>query len=295
MAIRLLYGLTKEAIKRMKPAELDDVAIRLNATQGEQMGKKAQQQMMATSRAIDEEKGIRAIRDKEYGVMQDELRGASELMPVTKPPTGGIQSIARGDLENVPYPEALFKSGKNQYGQQSNWYTNPKTNDVYKLGKEGNKEVFEEVSSPALIPSFVRLGNKGDDVIPEFSSKNLAMKEMENGVPSGYTLSERAGYMGPRLSSEGNPLKLKDMTFSQLDEAQQGVYKIVKQSDIEELSDPGVLSDLLDYSRRAGRGRDPKAIVSEYWETKGAKIRDYMSSLQSGDVPAGTQMDLLLD
>ena len=295
MAIRLLYGLTKEAIKRMKPAELDDVAIRLNATQGEQMGKKAQQQMMATSRAIDEEKGIRAIRDKEYGVMQDELRGASELMPVTKPPTGGIQSIARGDLENVPYPEALFKSGKNQYGQQSNWYTNPKTNDVYKLGKEGNKEVFEEVSSPALTPSFVRLGNKGDDVIPEFSSKNLAMKEMENGVPSGYTLSERAGYMGPRLSSEGNPLKLKDMTFSQLDEAQQGVYKIVKESDIEELSDPGVLSDLLDYSRRAGRGRDPKAIVSEYWETRGAKIRDYMSSLQSGDVPAGTQMDLLLD
>tara|TARA_R110002049_G_scaffold49291_1_gene141261 strand:- start:1347 stop:2222 length:876 start_codon:yes stop_codon:yes gene_type:complete len=291
MAIRLLYGLTKEAIKRMKPAELDDVAIRLNATQGEQMGKKAQQQMMATSRAIDEEKGIRAIRDKEYGVMQDELRGASELMPKT----GGIQSIARGDLENVPYPEALFKSGKNQYGQQSNWYTNPKTNDVYKLGKEGNKEVFEEVSSPALTPSFVRLGNKGDDVIPEFSSKNLAMKEMENGVPSGYTLSERAGYMGPRLSSEGNPLKLKDMTFGQLDEAQQGVYKIVKQSDIEELSDPGVLSDLLDYSRRAGRGRDPKAIVSEYWETRGAKIRDYMSSLQSGDVPAGTQMDLLLD
>ena len=232
MAIRLLYGLTKEAIKRMKPAELDDVARRLNATQGEQMGKKAQQEMMATSRAIDEEKGIRSIRDTEYGGMQDELRGASELMPVTKPPTGGIQSMARGG---------------------------------------------------------------GDDVLPEFSSKNLAMKEMENGVPSGYTLSERAGYMGPRLSSEGNPLKLKDMTFSQLDESQQGVYKIVKGSDIQELSDPGVLSDLMDYTRRAGRGKDPKAIVSEYWETKGAKIRDYMSSLQSGDVPAGTQMDLLLD
>jgi len=232
MAIRLLYGLTKEAIKRMKPAELDDVARRLNATQGEQMGKKAQQEMMATSRAIDEEKGIRSIRDTEYGGMQDELRGASELMPVTKPPAGGIQSMARGG---------------------------------------------------------------GDDVLPEFSSKNLAMKEMENGVPSGYTLSERAGYMGPRLSTEGNPLKLKDMTFSQLDESQQGVYKIVKGSDIQELSDPGVLSDLMDYTRRAGRGKDPKAIVSEYWETKGAKIRDYMSSLQSGDVPAGTQMDLLLD
>jgi hypothetical protein len=232
MAIRLLYGLTKEAIKRMKPADLDDVARRLNATQGEQMGKKAQQQMMATSRAIDEEKGIRSIRDKEYGIMQDELRGASELMPVTKPPTGGIQSIARGG---------------------------------------------------------------GDDVLPEFSSKNLALKEMENGVPRGYTLSERAGYMGPRLSKEGNPLNLKDITFSQLDEAQQGVYKIVKGSDIEELSDPGVLSDLMDYTRRAGRGKDPKAIVSEYWETKGAKIRDYMGSLQSGDVPAGTQMDLLLD
>jgi len=258
MAIRLLYGLTKEAIKRMKPAELDDVAIRLNATQGEQMGKKAQQQMMATSRAIDEEKGIRAIKDKEYGGMQDELRGASELMPVTKPPTGGIQSMARGGGDEVSF------------------------------GRE--QEYFDRLS-PLGRGRFI----EGKKIIPEFSSKNLAMKEMENGVPSGYTLSERAGYMGPRLSSEGNPLKLKDMTFSQLDEAQQGVYKIVKESDIEELSDPGVLSDLLDYSRRAGRGRDPKAIVSEYWETRGAKIRDYMSSLQSGDVPAGTQMDLLLD
>jgi hypothetical protein len=270
MAIRLLYGLTKEAIKRMKPAELDDVAMRLNAAQGEQMGKKAQQEMMATSRAIDEEKGIRSIRDTEYGGMQDEIRGASELMPVTRPPTGGIQSIAKVGKDDLLPPESF--TGR----------------DYSYLDK------ISPSRGAAYIERIKKL-EKGNEVIPEFSSKNLAMKEMENGVPSGYTLSERAGYMGPRLSSEGNPLKLKDMTFSQLDEAQQGVYKIVKQSDIEELSDPGVLSDLLDYSRRAGRGRDPKAIVSEYWETKGAKIRDYMSSLQSGDVPAGTQMDLLLD
>lgn len=233
--IRLLYGLSKPAIKKMKSADIDEQLRKVDAEEldaARKLGPKTQKKLDDTRKALNEEKRIRAIRDKEYGVMQDELRAASEWIPTTKPPTGGIQSMARGG---------------------------------------------------------------GDDVIPEFSSKNLALKEMENGVPSGYTLSERAGYMGPRLSTEGNPLKLKDMTFSQLDEAQQGVYKIVKGSDIEELSDPGVLSDLLDYSRRAGRGRDPKAIVSEYWETRGAKIRDYMSSLQSGDVPAGTQMDLLLD
>jgi len=275
--IRLLYGLSKPAIKKMKSADIDEQLRKVDKEELDaagMLGKQAQGKIDDTRKALNEEKSIRKVRDTEYGVMQDELRGASELMPV-KPPTGG----GGGGIDDLG---RAYTGIFTEVGDTARAYTGiarGKGTDAGDLGR-AYKGIFT---------------GKGDDVIPEFSSKNLAMKEMENGVPSGYTLSERAGYMGPRLSSEGNPLKLKDMTFGQLDEAQQGVYKIVKGSDIEELSDPGVLSDLMDYTRRAGRGKDPKAIVSEYWETKGAKIRDYMSSLQSGDVPAGTQMDLLLD
>jgi len=275
--IRLLYGLSKPAIKKMKSSDIDEQLRKVDAEEldaARKLGPKTQKKLDDTRKALNEEKSIRKVKDTEYGVMQDELRGASELMPV-KPPTGG----GGGGIDDLG---RAYTGIFTEVGDTARAYTGiarGKGTDAGDLGR-AYKGIFT---------------GKGDDVIPEFSSKNLAMKEMENGVPSGYTLSERAGYMGPRLSSEGNPLKLKDMTFSQLDEAQQGVYKIVKGSDIEELSDPGVLSDLMDYTRRAGRGKDPKAIVSEYWETKGAKIRDYMSSLQSGDVPAGTQMDLLLD
>tara|TARA_R100001594_G_scaffold44078_1_gene76333 strand:- start:4276 stop:5178 length:903 start_codon:yes stop_codon:yes gene_type:complete len=294
--IRLLYELTKQGIRKMRTRELDDIERQLDSVERDAarygMSDKNRERFDATRNAIREEKGIRAVRDEEYGIMQDELRGASELIPVDRS-SGGIQSIARGDLENVPYPNALFKSGKNQHGQQSSWYVDPKTNDAYKLGKEGD---FEKVSSPALTPSFVRLGNignKADDVIPEFSTQNLTKVEVESGVPGqAYSLDERAGWMGPRISEQGNPLKLQNMTFGQLDEAQQGVYRIVKEADIPELSDPGVLSDLLDYTRRAGRGRSPNEIVSEYWETKGRDIREYLDiRTTTGEIPPGMTME----
>ena len=294
--IRLLYELTKQGIRKMRTRELDDIERQLDSVERDAarygMSDKNRERFDATRNAIREEKGIRAVRDEEYGIMQDELRGASELIPVDRS-SGGIQSIARGDLENVPYPNALFKSGKNQHGQQSSWYVDPKTNDAYKLGKEGD---FEKVSSPALTPSFVRLGNignKADDVIPEFSTQNLTKVEVESGVPGqAYSLDERVGWMGPRISEQGNPLKLQNMTFGQLDEAQQGVYRIVKEADIPELSDPGVLSDLLDYTRRTGRGRSPNEIVSEYWETKGRDIREYLDiRTTTGEIPPGMTME----
>ena len=125
------------------------------------------------------------------------------------------------------------------------------------------------------------------------------MKEIENGVPSGNTLDPRAGYMGPKISTEGNPLALKDITFGQLDETGKGVYSAVKESGIEEFSDPGVLADVLDYARRAGRGRAPNEIVSEYWNKNGNNIRTYLDDIKSGMGPdgpqPGQQMDLFLD
>jgi len=135
----------------------------------------------------------------------------------------------------------------------------------------------------------------GDEIIPEFSSKNLARIEEMRGIPSGYTLDPRVGYMGPK--TETDVFKYKDITFNQLDQAQQGVYSIAKQSPYaKELLEPGVTADLLDYTRRAGRGRTSNEIIAEYWKTYGSQIRKHLDDINAEmgpDGPApGTQLDL---
>jgi len=271
--IKLLYELTKAKIKSMRASELDDISRQLASVEKDAarygMSPQNRERFLATRSAVDEEKGIRAIRDKEYTIMQDELRGASELMPVDRS-SGGIQSIAR---EKAPMPNPFPSSGVSNKAPMPNPFPS------------------SGVSNKAPMPNPFTRG--GDDVIPEFSTKNLTKVEVESGVPGqAYSLDERVGWMGPRISEQGNPLKLQNMTFGQLDEAQQGVYRIVKEADIPELTDPGVLSDLLDYTRRAGRGRSPNEIVSEYWGTKGKDIREYLDIRTStGEIPPGMTME----
>ena len=253
--IKLLYELTKQRIRNMRASELDDLSRQLASVEKDAarygMSNQNRERFLATRSAVDEEKGIRAIKDEEYGIMQDELRGASELMPVEKS-VGGIKDLAPAGTSAAmtrPVPRAVSRGAG--------------------------------------------LTRQTDEVIPEFSTKNLTKVEVESGVPGqAYSLDERIGWMGPRISEEGNPLKLQNMTFSQLDETQQGVYKIIKEADIPELSDPGVLSDLLDYTRRVGRGRSPNEVVSEYWETKGKDIREYLDiRTTTGEIPPGMTME----
>ena len=271
----LLYGLSKPIIKKMRTRELDDVERQLASVEKDAarhgMSDKNREQFLATRNAIREEKGIRAIKDEEYGIIQDEIRGASELIPVDKS-IGGIKDLARAY-------KGVFTGRGNDPGDLTRAYTG------MARGK-GN-------DPGDLTRAYTGMARGGDDVIPEFSTKNLTKVEVESGVPGqAYSLDERVGWMGPRISEQGNPLKLKDMTFSQLDETQQGVYKIVKEADIPELSDPGVLSDLLDYTRRAGRGRSPNEVVSEYWETKGKDIREYLDiRTTTGEIPPGMTME----
>ena len=84
MTIRLLYGLTKEALRAMRRPELDDVARRLQSTAEDaagQLGKKSQGQFDATKKAVDQEKRTRQIRDEEYKIMQQEEKALNEWMP----------------------------------------------------------------------------------------------------------------------------------------------------------------------------------------------------------------------
>jgi|10_taG_2_1085330.scaffolds.fasta_scaffold29332_2 hypothetical protein len=285
----LLYGLSKPIIKKMRTRELDDVERQLASVEKDAarhgMSDKNREQFLATRNAIREEKGIRAIKDEEYGIIQDEIRGASELIPVDKS-IGGIKDLARA-YKGVFTGRGGASEAGTKVGDLGRAYKGVFT------GRGGTKV------GDLLTPPLTQTGRQitkargGDDVIPEFSTKNLTKVEVESGVPGqAYSLDERAGWMGPRISEQGNPLKLKDITFSQLDETQQGVYKIVKEADIPELSDPGVLSDLLDYTRRAGRGRSPNEVVSEYWETKGKDIREYLDiRTTTGEIPPGMTME----
>ena len=265
--IRLLYELTKQGIKKMRTRELDDVE-RQAARYG--MSDKNRERFDATRNAIREEKGIRAVTDEEYGIMQDELRGASELIPVDKS-VGGIKD--------------LTQAGKTLSGKDLAFTLTQRL--------QAGKTLSGKDLALAQANRGAGLTRQTDEVIPEFSTQNLTKVEVESGVPGqAYSLDERAGWMGPRISEQGNPLKLKDMTFGQLDESQQGVYRIVKEADIPELSDPGVLSDLLDYTRRVGRNRNPDEIVSEYWKTKGTDIREYLDiRTTTGEIPPGMTMD----
>ena len=97
MAIRLLYGLTKELLGTMRKRELDDVARRLQSTAEDaagQMGKKAQKTHDATREAVEKEQRIRKIRDEEYKIMMEEEKAFNEWIP-TEDIARGVGSLAR--------------------------------------------------------------------------------------------------------------------------------------------------------------------------------------------------------
>ena len=142
------------------------------------------------------------------------------------------------NLEHVPYPKALFESGKNQYGRQSNWYIDPKTNDAYRLVKEGNKEVFEKVSSPALIPSFVYRGKgtKGGGITATKAAREtqVEIKKLERWKRSHeakvrrgddqYQEGMRSGYE-PDIKGGG---KMKDNSMKRIQEIQAELDELYK-------------------------------------------------------------------
>ena len=275
--IRLLYGLTRKAIKDMKTRDIEDQLRKLDSVEKDAgrygVGKTTGDRHAATRTALNEElrnKNLITTRDEEYDLLNKELIGDSIWRAVDRvpPPTGsgsgGITDAYKG----------IFTKGRTGGDAP----TGGGVDDAY-------KGIFTKT----------RTGT-GDEIIPEFSSKNLARIEEMRGVPSGYTLDPRVGYMGPKTGTT-DPLKYKDITFNQLDELQQGVYSLTKQvPPVKELSEPGVLVDLLDYTRRAGRGRTPGEIVSEYWGTYGSKIRKHLDDINAEmgpDGPApGTQLDL---
>jgi hypothetical protein len=266
--IRLLYGLTKGSLRQMRSKELDNVARQLASVEKDaagQLGRKAQTQLDETKKAVDQEKRTRNIRDKEYGIMQDELRGASELIPVTKPPTlieppgvyirdttgmvtktpptGGYQSMARGGGDNV-LPE----------------FTTENLSRV--LRKEG------------VDPNMDKLGWGGRLVSQASNPTKYANTTLESLNPF-----QREVYKTyTTLKNQANFPK--------------------------ELSHPGVLSDLLEEAGRVANVGELKAqiggnaskYISDYWRKKGPMIRKEWNTIQeTGDFNVGTSFEEIIE
>ena len=273
--IQLLYGLTRKAIKDMETRDIEEQLRKLDSVEEDAlrygMSTKSAKEVAATRTALNEElrnKNLITTRDEEYDLLNKELIGDSIWRAVDRVPPqtygsggGGVDDAYKGIFTKTTGGDAPTGG----------------VDDAY-------KGIFTKT----------RTGT-GDEIIPEFSSKNLARIEEMRGIPSGYTLDPRVGYMGPKTGTD--VFKYKDITFNQLDQAQQGVYSIAKQSPYaKELLEPGVTADLLDYTRRAGRGRTSNEIIAEYWKTYGSKIRKHLDDINAEmgpDGPApGTQLDL---
>ncbi len=173
---------------------------------------------------------LKGLEDARY------TKGISDAERAQLPPRPTAPSGT--NLEHVPYPKALFESGKNQYGRQSNWYIDPKTNDAYRLVKEGNKEVFEKVSSPALIPSFVYRGKgtKGGGITATKAAREtqVEIKKLERWKRSHeakvrrgddqYQEGMRSGYE-PDIKGGG---KMKDNSMKRIQEIQAELDELYK-------------------------------------------------------------------
>tara|TARA_R100000656_G_scaffold14689_1_gene14517 strand:+ start:5581 stop:6336 length:756 start_codon:yes stop_codon:yes gene_type:complete len=245
MTIRLLYGLTKEALRAMRRTELDDVARRLQSTAEDaagQLGKKNQGQFDATKKAVDQEKRTRQIRDEEYSIMQQEEKALNEWIPQ------GPVSEARG------------------------------------VGSLARKE--------------------GGTALPEFTSSNLSKTLSREGVDPNM---DKLGWGGRLVSQVSSPTKYKNIRFEDLNQAQQDVYKVIRDmksyGDLpQELGHPGVLSDLLEEAGRAGekiyryQGDGPRMFVSNYWRKKGPMIRKEWNTVQeTGDFTTGTSFEEIIE
>ena len=264
MAIRLLYGLTKEALRAMRRPELDDVARQLTSV-GEdaagQLGKKAQTEFNATREAVDKELYVRKARDELAKEIDDDIVQATWE-------TGGWIPGTKNPAQFVPEPENIARG-------------------VGSLARrEGGTELPEFTSSNLSKISREELGETG--TYAQWMSRSSPIDD----------------WWGRKVMTETQPGKYANITLESLNPFQREVYKtystLKNQADFpKELSHPGVLSDLLDEAGRVANVGELKAqiggnaskYIADYWRKKGPMIKKEWDMFESGDVPHGRGFD----
>ena len=280
MAIRLLYGLTKELLGTMRKRELDDVARRLQSTAEDaagQMGKKAQKTHDATRESVERELYIREARDELAKEIDDDIVQATwetgGWIPGTKNPALFVpepENIARGVGSFVP-----------KAGREEKYF-----NRLSPIGKEA----FIERKTP----------------LPEFTSSNLSKTLSREGVDPNM---DKLSWGGRLVSQASSPTKYTNITLESLNPFQREVYKtystLKNQADFpQELSHPGVLADLLEEAGRVANVGELKAqiggnaskYISDYWRKKGPMIRKEWNTVQeTGDFTTGTSFEEIIE
>ena len=271
MAIRLLYGLTKELLGTMRKRELDDVARRLQSTAEDaagQMGKKAQKTHDATREAVEKEQRIRKIRDEEYKIMMEEEKAFNEWIPK------GPVSEARG-------VGGLTRASEGMFARTSG----------------GGED---------LVRASEGMFTRGGTALPEFTSSNLSKTLSREGVDPNM---DKLGWGGRLVSQASSPTKYTNITLESLNPFQREVYKtystLKNQADFpQELSHPGVLADLLEEAGRVANVGELKAqiggnaskYISDYWRKKGPMIRKEWNTVQeTGDFTTGTSFEEIIE
>jgi len=264
--IRLLYGLTKEAIRAMRRTDLDDVARRLQSTAEDaagQMGKKSQAEFNATSEAVEREIYQRKARNELAKEIDDDIVQATWE-------TGGWIPGTKNPAQFVPEkdPVSLTRAYKG---------------------------------------IFTRPSGGGGTALPEFTSSNLSKVLRKEGVDPNM---DKIGWGGRLVSQASSPTKYKNIKFEDLNQAQQDVYKAIRDmkgwGDLpaKELGHPGVLADLLEEAGRAGdkiyryqgNSQPAYAFISNYWRKKGPMIRKEWNTVQeTGDFTTGTSFEEIIE
>jgi hypothetical protein len=284
MAIRLLYGLTKELLGTMRKRELDDVARRLQSTAEDaagQMGKKAQKTHDATREAVERELYIREARDELAKEIDDDIVQATWE-------TGGWIPGTKNPAQFVPEPENIARG-------------------VGGLTR-ASEGMFARTSGGGedLVRASEGMFTRGGTALPEFTSSNLSKTLRREGVDPNM---DKLGWGGRLVSQASSPTKYTNITLESLNPFQREVYKtystLKNQADFpQELSHPGVLADLLEEAGRVANVGELKAqiggnaskYISDYWRKKGPMIRKEWNTVQeTGDFTTGTSFEEIIE
>ena len=284
MAIRLLYGLTKGLLGTMRKGELDDVARRLQSTAEDaagQMGKKAQKTHDATREAVEKELYVRKARDELAKEIDDDIVQATWE-------TGGWMPGTKNPSLFVPEPENIARG-------------------VGSLTR-ASEGTFARTSGGGedLVRASEGMFTRGGTALPEFTSSNLSKTLRREGVDP---WQDKLGWGGRLVSRESSPTKYKNITLENLNPFQREVYKtystLKNQAGFpQELSHPGVLSDLLEEAGRVANVGELKAqiggnaskYISDYWRKKGPMIKKEWNTVQeTGDFTTGTSFEEIIE
>ena len=260
MAIRLLYGLTKELLGTMRKRELDDVARRLQSTAEDaagQMGKKAQTEFNATREAVDKELYVRKARDELAKEIDDDIVQATWE-------TGGWIPGTKNPALFVPEPENIARGVSSLARREGGT----------ELPEFTSSNLSKTLSREGVDPNMDKLGWGGRLVSQASSPTKYTNITLESLNPF-----QREVY------------KTYSTLKNQADFPQELSHPGVLADLLEEAGRVANVGEL-----KAQIGGNASKYISDYWRKKGPMIRKEWNTVQeTGDFTTGTSFEEIIE